>query len=142
MKKVLKIMTVLAVLVTFAGMVIAYIKTDKFLDALGSLQTLADRLNLTRWSKNIDMKFYDFMNKGYLLNLPSFAEGTKAYNATMIIGAIMVLIGIGLVSGSDSLLEKLLAAGILSVPFAALFGMYFVLAVILLDLVVALRGGD
>ena len=136
MKKVLKVLTVLIVLVVLAGIVLAFIKPDLFLDVLKPLQPLADKLHLTRWSKEINTNFYRFIDRGYFLNLPSFIQSKTAYLITCIIGVIVLIGGGALVMGAETFLRKMQLMGVLCVFFAAIFGLDFVLAVIMINLVI------
>ncbi len=136
MKRVIKTLTVLIVFVVLAGMVMAFIRTDSFLDAMNPLKPLADRLHLTRWSNQINSNFYQFVNQGYFLNLPSFVHSKTAYTITCIIGVIVLFGGAVLVFNAETFLKKMQIMGVLCVFFAAFFGLDFVLAVIMINMVI------
>ena len=141
MKKLLKFLTTVIVMGIMVGMVFAYVKTDKFLDSLDFILPLADKMHLTRWSSNISTGLYKFLNHGLILNNIDINQNKTAYIIICLIAIVALIGGGALVISRDTISQKTQTMGALCVFFAALFGLDFVLAVIMIGLVTSPSAG-
>lgn len=140
MKKIIKVLTIFIVIGVSAGVVYAFVKPAKAFDALLFLAPIADKIRPAGWFTGLKLDFYQFLYRGYIQNFTNIVANKTVYTIVCIIGAVLVVLGTALVTSRGKFTEKVATLGVLCTFFTAIFGLEYVLAVVMLGMALAMFG--